>query len=651
MHVILDILDEGVVKRTASFSLNSTYDIMDPRFGVSIDCDICGRSKCDGHYAVLDLGTYLVHPMFSKNVISRIKTMCLECGNDTPANRPKNYKCVSCGYVTDRDSSSLEGFYKEDSLGDIRLMFEHRDLREKNFIVRHILIPPPGVRPRDDVEWPSDLSQAYISLIDVVRRGGNSLEHRNSVLRHYSKIVAGGKGSVVDKLISGKGGLFREIIKGKRLDSSFRSVITGDPYIGANEIMIPRVIASRVVVKEKCSQYNSNILREGDVYWDKRGDKANPGSLLEGFDYYRPLRDGDSVLFNRQPSLSRDSLMSFKVRVRRDDNLTISMNPVVTPPFNADFDGDEMNVFTNWNIESQAELEVLCNVDLSSKVQAIQDTITGSYLLTSNDVLVSPETVMDCAVSLQLEFVDPENARGIDLFKMSLPYDMDLEFPITKESICRTIPRNIIRTTRSNKNVLIFYEKLQKIVCIWSRECGFSTSIHDCIMTDEDSTEKDDKILTIEESYMSSQRRFSEWSYQKCLTGYDNTPICIMVKSGSKGNVINMSQIMTSVGHQHIDHDYGRRKNGSIVDKGFISSSYVSGLSPEELILHLVASRRGVIDTGVSTSNTGYLSRRLSMMLCNCYIDYMGTVVEGNRVISFLDSHNSKYFPTSLRTS
>jgi hypothetical protein len=121
---------------------------------------------------MLDLGTYLVHPMFSRNVIGRIKTMCLECGNDTPTNRPRNYNCAVCGYIIDKESFSLEGLYKEDSLGDLRLVFEQRGLREKDFIVRYILVPPPGVRPRDGVEWPSDLSQAYISLIGVVKFEG-----------------------------------------------------------------------------------------------------------------------------------------------------------------------------------------------------------------------------------------------------------------------------------------------------------------------------------------------------------------------------------------------------------------------------------------------------------------------------------------------
>ena len=77
---------------------------------------------------------------------------------------------------------------------------------------------------------------------------------------------------------------------------------------------------------------------------------VDPEDIVEGQRYWRSLRDGDAVLFNRQPSLSRDSLMSFRVRIQKDSNLTISMNPIITGPFNADFNGDEMNIFANWGI-------------------------------------------------------------------------------------------------------------------------------------------------------------------------------------------------------------------------------------------------------------------------------------------------------------
>src|SRR3979490_869889 len=109
---------------------------------------------------------------------------------------------------------------------------------------------------------------------------------------------------------------------------------------------------------------------------------------------------------------------------------------------------------------------------------------------------------------------------------------------------------------------------------------------------------------------MDSQREFSEWVYNKCKKNYSNSPIYKMVESGGKGNIVNMAQIMSSVGHQYIADKCGGTNNGSLVDMGFIKSSYVDGLDPDEFMLHLIASREGVINMGISTSVTGYLSRR-----------------------------------------
>ena len=62
MKTLIDVLEEKDVRGISSFSLNTTYSLADPRFGVSTDCEVCRREKCDGHYAMLDIGTYIVHP-------------------------------------------------------------------------------------------------------------------------------------------------------------------------------------------------------------------------------------------------------------------------------------------------------------------------------------------------------------------------------------------------------------------------------------------------------------------------------------------------------------------------------------------------------------------------------------------------------------
>ena len=110
-----------------------------------------------------------------------------------------------------------------------------------------------------------------------------------------------------------------------------------------------------------------------------------------------------------------------------------------------------------------------------------------------------------------------------------------------------------------------------------------------------------------------------------------------MIKSGSKGNVINMSQIMTSVSHQHTNYKYCDILEGDLKSMGFIGSSYVEGLDSDEFMLHLVASRTGVINMGVQTSSTGYLNRRASMIMADCMVDYMGSIIDNRRITCFLN--------------
>ena len=637
----------------SSFSLNSSYDLSDPRFGVQQDCDICKKRRCEGHFATLELGTYIIHPMFFKVVGQRIKNMCINCGEPTPVKKSRSYKCKYCNNIIDKDTPKLEDMYSTDGdvLFKIKELFNIMDFREYHFIIRRILVPPPGLRPKNDLEWPSDMSQSYSALIKTIRgykKSMMSAEYRNVITKYYSRIVVGGRGSTTEKILSGKEGIFRGIMKGKRLDNSARSVITGDPNINVDEILIPKMIANKITISETCSMYNAGSLKKdaahGRVFWDKRGSIAEVDEIMEGQKYERLLRDGDMVLFNRQPSLSRDSLMSFKIKTRCDDNLTISMNQIVASSFNADFDGDEMNIFANWDLRSQAELVSLCNVRSFNSLRPIQDTITGSYLLTHDNVLVDRMTIMDCVTTIGESMINGN--RGIDLFMLSIPKDMrsgmNISFPVRKDDICGSIPKYIIR---SKGDPSIFYENLQKIVCIWISRLGFNISAYDCMWSKDDVREKNMMSSYVNKNeYMDSQRRFLEWVYDKCSRNYNSGPMYKMIESGSKGNIINMSQIMASVGHQYITDDYGNNYRDTLVDMGLVKSSYIDGLDPDEFMLHLVASRTGVINTGVQTSSTGYLSRRASMIMADCNLDYTGVVCENDRLISMPDLSKSRHF-------
>ncbi len=218
--------------------------------------------------------------------------------------------------------------------------------------------------------------------------------------------------------LKGKEGRFRSNLSGKRVNFSARTVISPDPLISINEVGIPVNAARELTVPVHVQTYNIEVVKE----WVRRGpeylgenDEYVPGvnyvirpdgrrirvteknaevvadAVELGYVVERQLVDGDIVLFNRQPSLHRMSMMAHEVRVM--GGKTFRLNLAVCPPYNADFDGDEMNLHVLQSEEARAEAKVLMKVQehiLSPRdgrpvIGAIHDHITGIFLMTFRD--------------------------------------------------------------------------------------------------------------------------------------------------------------------------------------------------------------------------------------------------------------------------
>ncbi|WP_455367500.1 DNA-directed RNA polymerase subunit A' [[Eubacterium] cellulosolvens] len=209
--------------------------------------------------------------------------------------------------------------------------------------------------------------------------------------------------------LKGKEGRFRGNLSGKRVDFSARTVISPDLNIKINEVGVPIDVASKLTIPERVNEWNlekmKDLIRNGpDTYPgalylirpDKRRIRlefvADRESLAEAlqpnFVLERHIRDGDIVLFNRQPSLHRMSIMAHRVKIL--PHKTFRLNPCVCPPYNADFDGDEMNLHVPQGEEARTEARLLMQVQdqiLSPRyggpiIGAIRDLLSSSYLLT-----------------------------------------------------------------------------------------------------------------------------------------------------------------------------------------------------------------------------------------------------------------------------
>ena len=122
----------------------------------------------------------------------------------------------------------------------------------------------------------------------------------------------------------------------------------------------------------------------------------------------------------------------------------------------------------------------------------------------------------------------------------------------------------------------------------------------------------------------------------------------IMVNAGSKGSDLNISQMISCLGQQNVDGKripYGfenrtlphfTKYDDSPGARGFVESSYINGLSPQELFFHAMGGRVGLIDTAVKTSSTGYIQRRLIKGLEDLMVAYDMTIrTNKNKIVQF----------------
>lgn len=213
-------------------------------------------------------------------------------------------------------------------------------------------------------------------------------------------IMRGGKlpPQGVKQLLEKKEGLFRKHMMGKRVNYAARSVISPDINIETNEIGIPPVFAKKLTYPEPVTPQNVAELRQLVI----NGPRVHPGaSLVQTEDgtqisldkttleqrqaiantlltaqsdsfgssstprnkkVYRHIRDGDIVILNRQPTLHKPSMMAHKVKVLLGEK-TIRMHYANCNSYNADFDGDEMNIHFPQNEVARAESLMIANTD------------------------------------------------------------------------------------------------------------------------------------------------------------------------------------------------------------------------------------------------------------------------------------------------
>jgi DNA-directed RNA polymerase subunit A' len=357
-------------------------------------------------------------------------------------------------------------------------------------------VPPVTVRPsitlESGVRSEDDLSHKLIDIIRINQRLRENLDAGAPQLivedlwellqYHVTTLMDNGVSGIpparhrsgralrtLAQRLKGKEGRFRSNLSGKRVDFSARTVISPDPNLNMNEVGVPLQVAKILTIPQRVTEWNLEKMKELVIRGPDRhpgcnylirtdgrrvdlrfvkdrsiiGDTIEPGFIVE-----RHLDDGDIVLFNRQPSLHRMSIMAHEVRVMPYRTFRLSL--FVCPPYNADFDGDEMNLHVPQSEEARAEARVLMRVQeqiLSPRyggpiIGALQDYISSAFLLTRKSSLYTENQVNQLLATANFEGELPTPTikspvplwTGKQLFSMFVPEGINISF---KANICR----------------------------------------------------------------------------------------------------------------------------------------------------------------------------------------------------------------------
>ena len=336
-------------------------------------------------------------------------------------------------------SEYVKSLFEKISDEDSNLLgFSSNWCRPEWLICSALPVPPPAVRPSvkqgNSQRMDDDLTHKLAEIVKYNNQLKKKIESfaREEIINDWYNMVvyhiitfinnevpgvsqsthrSGRPLKAIQQRLKGKEGRLRSNLMGKRVDFSARSVITPDPNIDLDQLGVPIKIAMNLTYPEIVNSFNIKDL-QGFVY---NGPKVWPGAksiikkngskflitdnnktnmqLEYGDTVNRHIVNNDYVLFNRQPSLHKMSMMGHRVKVMKGD--TFRLNVSATSPYNADFDGDEMNMHVPQSIDSMSELINIASVakqiisprENKPIITVVQDTLLGLYKLTHSEVI------------------------------------------------------------------------------------------------------------------------------------------------------------------------------------------------------------------------------------------------------------------------
>ncbi len=684
-------------------------------------------------------------------------------------------------YVGKRTLSTLEAYSILEKISDedvVKLGLNPEFCRPEWMLITYIPIPPPHVRPsvsmsvtqkcEDDLTHKiNDILKSNIALQTAISNNNQPhiIEQFENLLQYhistyFDNKIPGQKPSqqrsgkplkTLRQRLVGKEGRIRGNLMGKRVDFSARTVLTGDPNLCMDQVGVPLEIAINLTIPEKVYSNNitklQNLVNNGPhnhpgakyVIIDSKKIDLNyvktPITLKIGDIVERHLDNDDVIMFNRQPSLHKMSLMGHRVKVL--NSLTFRINLSTCTPYNADFDGDEMNLHVPQSLSARSEIENLMMVQnmivgpQSNRpmMGIIQDALLSSSLLTKRSVFINKQFYMNTIMNINkikddddiikkddfirrpTLLINTKNIKNIkttgsgyiklwtgkQLFSHIIPHIQyrknSNEAPDNDDEMTFTDTRVVIKDGLLISGILdkksigitegsiihimfndfgpertrVFMDRIQTLANYWILNNSFSIGIGDTVVDSNTHTSISNIIENVKQKVnnlilnkhttpakleqeinieLNGARDEAGHLVHKTLNQHNNFKSTI--SAGSKGNNLNISQIIACVGQQNIEGKrvaYGfnnrtlphyEKNDIGYESRGFIENSYISGLTPQEFFYHHMAGREGIIDTSCKTSDSGYTQRKLIKALEDLSIKYDNTVRDSyNNIIQF----------------
>jgi DNA-directed RNA polymerase, beta'' subunit/160 kD subunit len=718
LEVLADCRIERLFNNT--FSDGSIYD---RHMGVCDRGKYCETCSCDwegcvGGFGIIKLPT----PYYFDNIRTIIKTLnstCKKCNKIDCLCKPKSYYKFTVKKCKDKTKLEYE-FFEEQKFRSLSDIYKLLTIPLMNYNIVVTPIYTRGYLTKSGQNLYNDISTIYNSVVKELSR--EDINHREvfdkieMLLTQKKKKLLPNSSKVplsIQEKIQGKDGLINSNVNGKRVNHSARANITGFPEGNLGEIGIPKNMAKKMTILESLhgiNDYTEWINKNKPLRVKKQNGKtfrftpqttSNIIQYLDKSDYIeRPLRDGDIVLFNRQPSLRPESIIAKRVKIIDSDLCnTLRLTLPCTPPLNADFDGDECNIHVLQDLRAMVECYELMNPSeqiISSQKGTplfvpVQDALIGLYIITEKNCTIAINEIHDVLFCLNrnYEFLEKKidtwnrvnqyqlkskNKHLPGQFVFSLLINEHFYFRLNDEFI---IENGIVKSSSLplTKRILsggfkslihkyyfsigkwetcALIDYIQVLTNYYLARHGFTIGLTDCIMP----------LSSYKNNPVDVNTVLGRIEVQLSQLNNNNN-LYKIVLSGAKGSMTNIVQISQLVGQQSIDGTKVKSEMTSertlvyskpfsdqnYQERGFVKSSFYEGLTKSENIFHAKAGRRGVTDSVTKVSESGYTSKKICKFIENQIVEYDLSVRnnETKRIVQFLfgsDGMNPQQLPS-----